>query len=108
MVSKQDALAVFSRTFSRPFRLLFRNPVCALFSVYYAYIYGASARDPLFIAMPRADPTALIYIFLVSVPLGFASEPFSRPGLYSHHWSLSKVSLAYLGLSESRTTSPRR
>lgn len=40
MVSKDDASAVFRRTFSRPFRLLFGNPVCALFSVYYAYIYG--------------------------------------------------------------------
>jgi hypothetical protein len=40
MVSRHEAKAVFKRTFSRPFRLLLFNPVCAIFCVYYAYIYG--------------------------------------------------------------------
>lgn len=40
MVSRHDAREVFGKTFSRPVRLLFLNPVCAIFSMYYAYIYG--------------------------------------------------------------------
>jgi DHA1 family multidrug resistance protein-like MFS transporter len=42
MVSGDDAKQVFGRAFSRPPRLLFTNPVCAIFSAYYAYIYGES------------------------------------------------------------------
>lgn len=42
MVSRSDAKAVFGRAFSRPPRLFMFNPVCTIFSVYYAYIYGTS------------------------------------------------------------------
>lgn len=41
MVSVDEAKQVFGRAFSRPPRLLFINPVCFLFSLYYSYIYGA-------------------------------------------------------------------
>ena len=44
MVSRDEARQVFGRAFSRPPRLLFTNPVCLIFSLYYAYIYGASPR----------------------------------------------------------------
>lgn len=40
MVSVDEAKQVFGRAFSRPPRLLFTNPVCFLFSLYYSYIYG--------------------------------------------------------------------
>ena len=40
MVSGKDAKEVFQKAFSRPPRLLLFNPVCAYFSIYYAYIYG--------------------------------------------------------------------
>lgn len=40
MVSRADAKEVFSRAFSRPPRLFLFNPVCTVFAVYYAYIYG--------------------------------------------------------------------
>ncbi|RXK41266.1 hypothetical protein M231_01416 [Tremella mesenterica] len=81
MVSRQDAKTVFGRAFSRPPRLLFGNPVCFIFSAYYAYIY------------------AIIYVFLVSVPLLYGSPPFSRPGLFSYQWPQYTLSLAYLGLA---------
>lgn len=81
MVSKDQARTVFGRAFSRPPRLLFGNPVCLLFSLYYAYIYG------------------IIYVFLVSVPLLFGAPPFNHPGLFSYQWPQSTVSLSYLGLA---------
>ena len=39
MVSRDDAKEVFIKAFSRPPRLLLGNPVCLMFSAYYAYIY---------------------------------------------------------------------
>ena len=42
MVSRSEAKDVFRRAFSRPPRLLFGNPVCFIFSTYYAYLYGKS------------------------------------------------------------------
>lgn len=41
MVSRDDAKEVFIKAFSRPPRLLLGNPVCLMFSMYYAYIYCA-------------------------------------------------------------------
>lgn len=43
MVSRHDAKDVFGKAFSRPPRLLLGNPVCLMFSIYYAYIYCASS-----------------------------------------------------------------
>lgn len=40
MVSQSEAKAVFRRAFSRPPRLFLFNPVCTIFAIYYAYIYG--------------------------------------------------------------------
>ena len=83
MVSRDDAKATFSRAFSRPPRLLLTNPVCLIFSAYYAYIYS------------------IIYLFLVCVPLLYGSPPFARDGLFSYHWPQSTLSLAYVGLGKS-------
>ncbi|ORX36494.1 major facilitator superfamily domain-containing protein [Kockovaella imperatae] len=81
MVSAEDAKDVFKKAFSRPPRLLFTNPVCIMFSLYYAYIY------------------AIIYVFLVSVPLLYGREPFGQPNiLFSYQFPDATLSLAYLGL----------
>ena len=45
MVTADDAKEVFGKAFSRPPRLLFTNPVCIMFSLYYAYIYGEWRLD---------------------------------------------------------------
>jgi hypothetical protein len=47
MVSVKDVGEVFGKAFSRPPRLLFTNPVCLIFSLYYAYIYGESTQSRL-------------------------------------------------------------
>jgi hypothetical protein len=99
MVSLQDARQVFGRAFSRPPRMLFGNPVCFIFSAYYAYLYG-ELRDVLF----QPDLTeAIIYVFLVSVPLAFGSPPFDREGLFSYHWPQASLSLSYIGLGAFQT-----
>lgn len=81
MVSRAEARAVFGKAFSRPPRLLLTNPVCLIFSLYYAYIYG------------------IIYLFLVSVPLLFGSSPFDRSELFSYHWPQYTLSLSYVGMA---------
>lgn len=40
LVPRSDARRVFGNAFSRPPRLLLTNPVCLIFSTYYAYLYG--------------------------------------------------------------------
>ena len=98
MVSADDARQVFGRAFSRPPRLLFGNPVAFMFSIYYAYIYGLYRQ-----LIPRAAAewtAAIIYAFLVSVPLLYGSPPFSRSNLFSYLWPQSTLSLAYVGLGE--------
>jgi len=94
MVSRSDAKEVFARAFSRPPRLLFGNPVAFIFSAYYAYIYGACTPLPGLIS-------AIIYVFLVSVPLLFGSPPFNRDGLFSYQWGPATISLSYIGLGGS-------
>lgn len=105
MVSRRDAREVFSRTFSRPFRLLLFNPVCSIFSLYYAYIYGeiplSTIRRRGRCCFELRRTLACIYLFLVSIPLLFGSPPFARPGLFTYSWPMSTVSLAYLGMSKS-------
>lgn len=44
--------------------------------------------------------SALIYLFLVSIPLLFGSAPFNRPGLFSYEWPMNTVSLGYVGLGK--------
>jgi len=48
------------------------------------------------------ESLAIIYVFLVSVPLLFGSPPFSRSGLFSYEWPQSTLSLAYVGMGELR------
>lgn len=100
MVSRSEAKAVFARAFSRPPRLFLFNPVCTIFAVYYAYIYGELREH----ARPVGCLTSclgIIYIFLVCVPLLFGSPPFDRQGLFSYMWPQSTISLSYIGLGQS-------
>ncbi|PWN31324.1 MFS general substrate transporter [Meira miltonrushii] len=69
---------------SRPFRLLFGNPICAIFSLYMGFIYG------------------IIFLFLTQHPLLFQrhdldEDPASR-NLPSYGFSPGLASLTYLGL----------
>uniref|UniRef100_V5GM02 Major facilitator superfamily (MFS) profile domain-containing protein n=1 Tax=Kalmanozyma brasiliensis (strain GHG001) TaxID=1365824 RepID=V5GM02_KALBG len=70
---------------SRPFRLLFTNPICAIFSYYLGFCYG------------------IIYLFLTQHPLLFQTrdgEPSapSEDVLPTYGWSLGVSGLSYLGL----------
>ncbi len=101
MVSADDARHVFGRAFSRPPRLLLGNPVAFIVLAYYAYIYGRHRlHKASFVEL--MESLAIIYVFLVSVPLLFGSPPFSRSGLFSYEWPQSTLSLAYVGMGELR------
>lgn len=70
---------------SRPFRLLFTNPICAIFSYYLGFCYG------------------IIYLFLTQHPLLFQTrkdEPDAPPAdvLPTYNWDLGISGLSYLGL----------
>lgn len=80
MVPLADARRVFGNAFSRPPRLLFTNPVCFMFSAYYAYLYGT------------------IYVFIVAIPILFGSPPWSIDGLFSYGFPQAIIPLAYIGL----------
>lgn len=92
MVSRDEAKDAFVKAFSRPPRLLLGNPVALIFSLYYSYIYGACR------AVVCADTLALIYLFLVSIPLLFGSPPYSRPTLFTYGWPQATLPLGYLSL----------
>ncbi|BGP12181.1 hypothetical protein JCM10213_009335 [Rhodosporidiobolus nylandii] len=78
MPARSQAGEVIVRTFKRPPRML-ANPVCMVFSTYYAYVY------------------AIIYVFLVSLPLLFAKH--SPPtGLFTYGWPAGTAGLCYIGL----------
>lgn len=69
---------------TRPFRLLFLNPICAIFSLYMGFIYG------------------IIFIFITQHPLLFErrddpDDP-SPKRLPTYGWSPGLASLTYLGL----------
>ncbi|UZJ55992.1 hypothetical protein CBS101457_005312 [Exobasidium rhododendri] len=69
---------------SRPFRLLFGNPICAIFSLYMGYIYG------------------IIFLFITQHPLLFQrrddpEEP-SPQRLPTYGFSEGIASLSYIGL----------
>lgn len=59
------------------------------------------SRDAATTTSSSADSLAIIYLFLVSVPLMFGSPPFNRAGLFSYQWSPATLSLSYLGLGTS-------
>ncbi|KAK4047220.1 hypothetical protein OIV83_005522 [Microbotryomycetes sp. JL201] len=74
-----EAKSVVLRTFTRPPRMLM-NPVCAIFVTYYAYIY------------------AIIYVYLVSLPLLFARHD-PPTGIFTYGWGPKTQGLSYLGLT---------
>lgn len=69
---------------SRPFRLLFTNPICAIFSLYMGYVYG------------------IIFIFLTQHPLLYQvrNGPDDPPPwrLPTYNWQPGPTSLTYIGL----------
>jgi len=69
---------------SRPFRLLFGNPICAIFSIYMGFIYG------------------IIFLFLTQHPLLFQrrdiDEDPAPQRLPTYGFSPGLASLTYLGL----------
>lgn len=70
---------------SRPFRLLFTNPICAIFSYYLGFCYG------------------IVYLFITQHPLLFQTrkgEPDapSPQKLPTYGWDLGISGLSYLGL----------
>lgn len=80
-----ETIAKMKTAQSRPFRLLFTNPICAIFSFYLGFCYG------------------IIYLFLTQHPLLFQKrdqEPDAPPPdvLPTYNWSLGIASLSYLGL----------
>lgn len=68
----------------RPFRLLFTNPICAIFSLYMGFLYG------------------IIFIFITQHPLLYKrrTEPDDPPPqkLPTYDWDPGNTSLTYLGL----------
>jgi hypothetical protein len=54
-----------------------------MFCLYYSYIY------------------ALIYLFLVAIPLLHGQAPFARAGLFSYSWALHVLPASYVGLGRS-------
>lgn len=41
---------------------------------------------------------ALIYLFLVSIPILYGSQPYTRPTLHTYGWPQATLPLAYLSL----------
>ncbi|PWN29749.1 MFS general substrate transporter [Jaminaea rosea] len=79
------AKAKYIQAFSRPFRLLFTNPICAIFSFYLGFCYG------------------IIFLFLVEHPLVFqrregADDPPPGPRLPTYGWGPGPAGLTYGGL----------
>ncbi|GAA5966722.1 hypothetical protein JCM8115_002789 [Rhodotorula mucilaginosa] len=66
------------RTFTRPPRLL-ANPVCAIFSTYYAYVYSC------------------IFCFIVTIPLLYARH-HEPTDLFTYNWPAGTAGLAYIPL----------
>ncbi|GAA5869987.1 hypothetical protein JCM3774_004330 [Rhodotorula dairenensis] len=66
------------RTFTRPPRLL-ANPICAIFSTYYAYVYSC------------------IFAFIVTIPLLFARHD-PTTGIFTYNWPAGTAGLGYIPL----------
>lgn len=85
VLPSQEILQKIKVAQSRPFRLLFTNPICAIFSYYLGFCYG------------------IIYLFITQHPLLFmtrAGEPDapSEQQLPTYNWTLGISGLSYLGL----------
>lgn len=77
MVSSGEARVVFGRAFSRPPRLLFTNPVCLIFSLYYAYIYGESRFTNRSQAQQSSTSSSSVFLSCMH-PLRSAGQGFFR------------------------------
>ncbi|EPQ27580.1 uncharacterized protein PFL1_04718 [Pseudozyma flocculosa PF-1] len=80
-----EAKAKIKQAQSRPFRLLFTNPICAIFSLYLGFCYG------------------IVFLFLTQHPLLFqerdADEDLPTDAeLPTYSWTLGVSGLSYLGL----------
>lgn len=79
-----EAKAKWKHAFSRPFRLLFTNPICAIFSLYLGFCYG------------------IVFLFLVEHPLLYQRrESHDDPPpdkLPTYGWRAGPASLSYTGL----------
>ncbi|KAN0064138.1 hypothetical protein ACQY0O_003305 [Thecaphora frezii] len=80
-----EARAKIRQAQSRPFRLLFTNPICAIFSFYLGFCYG------------------IIFLFLTQHPLLFQKrepgENLPKPErLPTYNWTLGNSGLSYIGL----------
>lgn len=78
-----EARIKIKQALSRPFRLLFTNPICAIFSVYMGFCYG------------------IIFLFLTQHPLLFQRRDgpdAPPPKLPTYNWDVGTAGLTYLGL----------
>ncbi|PWN50500.1 MFS general substrate transporter [Violaceomyces palustris] len=64
----------------RPFKLMFTNPVCTIFALYQAYMYG------------------ILYLAFTTFPLIF-TRLSAVPGLKNYGWSIGISGLAYIPLA---------
>lgn len=77
--------AKWTSAFTRPFRLLFTNPICAIFSLYLGFCYG------------------IVFLFLVEHPLVYQmrdgrDDPPPGPKLPTYGWGPGPAGLTYVGL----------
>ena len=79
MVSAEDAKRVFGKAFSRPPRLLFTNPVCLMFSLYYAYIYGKPRTRSCLPLTRKASSTSSWFRSFFSSVRPRSTSPASSP-----------------------------
>lgn len=78
-----EARDKIKKALSRPFRLLFTNPICAIFSLYMGFCYG------------------IIFLFLTQHPLLFQRRDgpdAAPPKLPTYNWDVGTAGLTYLGL----------
>ena len=84
LIPSADARTKLKQAHSRPFRLLFTNPICAIFSMYLGFCYG------------------IIFLFLTQHPLLFQrrdDQPDAPPPeLPTYNWTLGLAGLSYFGL----------
>ncbi|KAK0557268.1 hypothetical protein OC844_005621 [Tilletia horrida] len=64
---------------TRPFKLMFTNPICTIVALFQAYIYG------------------ILYLCFATLTILFASEA-AEPGLHNYGWSLGLSGLVYIPL----------
>lgn len=64
----------------RPIKMMFTNPVCLVFAMYQAFIYG------------------ILYLAFTTFPLIFSADS-SHPGLHNYGWSVGIFGLVYVPLA---------